>query len=102
VLNRSQEWVGVPPAPDSFIINIGELMARWTNEKWRANLHRVVNPPIDQAAASRRLSLIFFHNPNYDADVAALPGTVPTGETPKYAATTSGEHLRKQFLRTQV
>ena len=57
---------------------------------------------IDQAAASRRLSLIFFHNPNYDADVAALPGTVPAGETPKYAPTTSGEHLRKQFLRTQV
>ena len=77
-------------------------MARWTNEKWRANLHRVVNPPIDQAAASRRLLLIFFHNPNYDADVAALPGTVPTGEAPKYPATTSGEHLRKQFLRTQV
>jgi isopenicillin N synthase-like dioxygenase len=102
VLNHSQEWVDVPPAPDSFIINIGELMARWTNDRWRANLHRVVNPPIDQAAASRRLSLIFFHNPNYDADVAALPGTVPAAETPKYAATTSGEHLRKQFLRTQV
>jgi isopenicillin N synthase-like dioxygenase len=102
VLNRSEEWVDVPPAPDSFIINIGELMARWTNNKWRANLHRVVNPPYDQAAASRRLSLIFFHNPNYDADVAALPGTVPAGEAPKYAPTTSGEHLRKQFLSTQV
>jgi isopenicillin N synthase-like dioxygenase len=102
VLNHSQEWVDVPPAPDSFIINIGELMARWTNDQWRVNLLRVVNPSIEQAAASRRLSLVFFHNPNYDADVAALLGTVPTGETPKYAATTSGEHLRKQFLRTQV
>ncbi len=102
VLNHSQEWVDVPPAPDSFIVNIGELMARWTNEEWRANLHRVVNPPMEQAAASRRLSLIFFHNPNYNADVRALPGTVPTGETPKHAPTTSGEHLRRQFLRTQL
>lgn len=102
VLNRAGEWVDVPIAPDSFIINIGELMARWTNERWKATLHRVVNPPAAQASASRRLSLVFFHNPNYDAPVAALPGTVPAGEAPKYPATTSGEHLRAQFVRTQV
>ena len=102
VLNRAGDWVDVPIAPDSFIVNIGELMARWTNERWRATLHRVVNPPMDQAAASRRLSLVFFHNPNYDAPVAALPGTVPPGATPKYPPTTSGDHLRAQFVRTQV
>jgi isopenicillin N synthase-like dioxygenase len=102
VLNRAGTWVDVPIAPDSFIINIGELMARWTNEQWRATLHRVVNPPATQAAASRRLSLVFFHNPNYDAPVAALPGTVPPGEVAKYPPTTSGDHLRAQFLRTQV
>jgi isopenicillin N synthase-like dioxygenase len=34
VLNHAEEWVDVPVAPDSFIINIGELMARWTNERW--------------------------------------------------------------------
>jgi isopenicillin N synthase-like dioxygenase len=102
VLNRAGDWVDVPITPDSFIVNIGELMARWSNDRWKATLHRVVNPPADQAAASRRLSLVFFHNPNYDAPVAALPGTVPAGEAPRYPATTSGEHLRSQFLRTQV
>ncbi len=102
VLNRAGDWVDVPIAPDSYIVNIGELMARWTNERWRATLHRVVNPPAEHMAASRRLSLVFFHNPNYDAPVEALPGTVPSGETPKYTATTSGDHLRSQFMRTQV
>ncbi len=102
VMNQAGEWVDVPIAPDSYIVNIGELMARWTNERWRATLHRVVNPPLEQAAASRRLSLVFFHNPNYDAPVAALPGTVPPGEAPRYPPTTSGEHLRAQFVRTQV
>lgn len=102
VLNRAGAWVDVPIAPDSFIINIGELMARWTNGQWQATLHRVVNPPAALAEASRRLSLVFFHNPNYDAPVAALPGTVPAGEAPKYPPTTSGEHLRAQFVRTQV
>lgn len=102
VRNAAGAWVDVPIAPDSFIVNIGELMARWTNERWRATLHRVVNPPAEQAAASRRLSLVFFHNPNYDAPVEALPGTVPPGEAPRYPPTTSGEHLRAQFVRTQV
>ena len=102
VLNRAGEWVDVPIAPDSYIINIGELMARWTNGQWKATLHRVVNPPMDQAAASRRLSLVFFHNPNYDAPVVGLPGTVPAGEAPAFPPTTSGDHLREQFMRTQV
>jgi len=102
VLNRAGDWVDVPIARDSFIVNIGELMARWTNEQWKATLHRVVNPPAESAAISRRLSLVFFHNPNYDAPVEALPGTVPVGETPKYPPTTSGGHLRTQFVRTQV
>ncbi|HEY0181941.1 MAG TPA: 2-oxoglutarate and iron-dependent oxygenase domain-containing protein [Rhodopila sp.] len=102
VLNKAGDWVDVPIAPDSFIVNIGELMARWTNGLWQATLHRVVNPPEELAVASRRLSLVFFHNPNYDAPVAALPGTVPIGETAKFPPTTSGDHLRSQFVRTQV
>jgi len=102
VLNKAGDWVDVPIAPHSFVVNIGELMARWTNGRWQATLHRVVNPPAELAAASRRLSLVFFHNPNYDAPVAALPGTVPTGEAAKFPATTSGDHLRSQFVRTQV
>ena len=64
VLNRAGDWVDVPIAPDSYIINIGELMARWTNGLWNATLHRVVNPPAELAASSRRLSLVFLHNPN--------------------------------------
>jgi isopenicillin N synthase-like dioxygenase len=102
VFNAAGDWVDVPIAPDSFIVNIGELMARWTNGFWRATLHRVVNPPAERAASSRRLSLVFFHNPNYDAPVEALPGTVPAGEAAKFPPTTSGGHLRAQFMRTQV
>lgn len=102
VLNQAGNWVDVPIEPDSFIVNIGELMARWTNGLWKATLHRVVNPPTALAADSRRLSLVFFHNPNYDALVSALPGTVAAGEVAKFPAATSGDHLRSQFLRTQV
>lgn len=102
VYNRVEQWVDVPIAPDSFIVNIGELMARWTNDRWRATLHRVVNPPVEQAADSRRQSLVFFHNPNYDSVVACLPSCLAPGEEPRYPGITSGGHLRAQFTRTQV
>ncbi len=102
VYNCAEQWVDVPIASDSFIVNIGELMARWTNDRWRATLHRVVNPSIDQATGSRRQSLVFFHNPNYDALVDCLPSCVAPGEEPRYPAITSGAHLRAQFTRTQV
>lgn len=99
VFNAAGEWVDVPIVPDCFIINIGDLMARWTNDAWVSTLHRVVNPPADAGAASRRLSVVFFHNPNYDAEIRCIPTC--TGDAPKYPATTSGEHLRTLFVATQ-
>jgi isopenicillin N synthase-like dioxygenase len=97
VFNAAGEWVDVPIVADCFIINIGDLLARWTNDTWVSTLHRVVNPPADAGAGARRQSLVFFHNPNYDAEIASL---VP-GETAKYPPTTSGEHLRALFVATQ-
>ena len=102
VRNQAGEWVDVPIEPDCFVINIGELLARWTNDYWRATLHRVKNPPPDQSEGSRRQSIVFFHNPNYDAEIACLPTCLGPGETPKFEATTSGGHLRGQFVRTQA
>ena len=45
VCNRAGDWVAVPIVPGTFVVNLGELMARWTNDRWPATLHRVVNPP---------------------------------------------------------
>ena len=62
----------MPILPDTFIVNIGDLMARWTNDEWVSTLHRVVNPALEATKTSRRQSLVFFHNPNYDAPVTSL------------------------------
>jgi len=102
VCNAAGDWVDVPIIPGCFIVNIGDLMARWTNDAWVSTLHRVVNPPEEAGAESRRMSLVFFHNPNYDAPVACIPTCLKPGESPKYDPTTSGEHLRRLFLATQV
>jgi len=97
VCNAEGQWVDVPVVPGCFIVNIGDLMARWTNHRWVSTLHRVVNPPEGAGAATRRQSLVFFHNPNYDARIESL---VPD-EPPKYPPTTSGEHLKQLFMATQ-
>ena len=86
----------------TFVVNVGELMARWTNDRWPATLHRVVNPPRAQALGSRRQSIVFFHNPNYDAEIRCVPSCADPAHPSRYPVTTSGEHLRRQFMRTQA
>jgi isopenicillin N synthase-like dioxygenase len=101
VCNADHDWVDVTPRPGCFIVNIGDLMARWTNDRWVSTLHRVVNPPENLTAGSRRQSIVFFHNPNYDAVIRPIPTCVERGDAPKYPTTTSGDHLRAKFTATQ-
>jgi len=101
VLSKDGDWLDVPHLPGCFVVNIGDMMARWTNDRWVSTLHRVINPPAERAAESRRQSLVFFHNPNYDAFVSCLPSCADAANPPKYPTTTSGEHLREKFLSTQ-
>jgi isopenicillin N synthase-like dioxygenase len=102
VYNKAGEWVDVPIVSGCFIVNLGDLMARWTNDYWVSTLHRVVNPPMDAADLSRRQSLVFFHNPNYDAVIECIASCQGPDRPSKYPVTTSGEHLRQQFVRTQA
>ncbi len=97
VCNAAGAWVDVPIVPGTFIVNIGDLMARWTDDAWVSTLHRVVNPPAGSGDSSRRQSLVFFHNANYDAVISSLT----TAGAGKYPPTTSGEHLSRLFSATQ-
>ena len=100
VLNRAGDWVDVRPPAGAFVINIGDLMMHWTNDRWVSTLHRVVNPPRDAALGSRRQSVVFFFQPNYDALIECLPSCTGPGNPPRYAPVTSGEHRLRKFLRT--
>jgi len=95
------EWLDVPHVPGCFVVNIGDMLARWTNDRWVSTLHRVINPPLDRVAGSRRQSVVFFQNPNYDALVSCLPSCADAANPPKYPPTTSGGHLREKFVATQ-
>jgi len=95
-------WLDVPPHDGALIVNIGDLMARWTNDRYLSPLHRVVNPPRELASASRRQSIVFFHQPNYDAVVECLPSCRDATAPPRYPAVTSGEHLRSKLSASKA
>ncbi len=87
------DWIAAPHHPGTFIVNLGDLMQDWTNHRWRSTLHRVVNPPREAGASSRRLSMPFFHQPNYDTVVECIPTCCSADNPPKLSGITSGDHV---------
>ncbi|HWO06017.1 MAG TPA: 2-oxoglutarate and iron-dependent oxygenase domain-containing protein [Methylomirabilota bacterium] len=99
VLGRGGAWLDVSAPPSTFVCNIGDLMQHWTNDRWISTMHRVVNPPRESAAGNRRLSIPFFHQPNYDALIECLPTCCGPDNPARYEAVTSGQHRLTKFLR---
>lgn len=99
VRSKAGTWEPVRAPKDAFVVNIGDMMARWTNDRWVSTLHRVVNPPIDTAVGSERLSIGFFHEPNYDTMVACLPSCHSPDNPPRFEPILAGEHLYAQFSK---
>jgi isopenicillin N synthase-like dioxygenase len=87
---RGVGWVDVPAVPGSYVVNLGDIMGRWTNDTWVATPHRVVNPPREQAM-TRRFSLPFFHLPNHDAVIESIPTCVTEDRPAKYLPVMAGE-----------
>jgi isopenicillin N synthase-like dioxygenase len=96
---RTDRWTPVPAHDDVIVVNLGDLMARWTNDRWRSTLHRVVVPPASSSGSTRRQSMAFFHNANYHATVACLPSCLEPGEQPLHPPVVAGPHLMSKFHR---
>jgi len=91
-------WHDVSPAEGAFLVNLGDLLAEWTNDRWRSTLHRVVPPHPGTPGPVRRRSVAFFHDGNYDALVECLPTCQSADHPPKYRPVTAGEHLMAKLL----
>ncbi|PZT99084.1 MAG: 2OG-Fe(II) oxygenase [Gordonia sp. (in: high G+C Gram-positive bacteria)] len=102
VLDREGRWHDVQPAEGALLINLGDAMARWTNDRWMSTIHRV-DPPVVDGQIIRRRSAAFFFDGNHDAVIEALPGTLAEGET-GYPPMTIAENIAMKVagLRTGV
>lgn len=99
--SRQGEWINVDCInnnddnqvdDDVFIINIGDLMMNWTNDRWVSTLHRVIAH--HETHGRRRSSMPFFHNPNPDAVIECIPSCLAEiGESPKYKPMLAKAHL---------
>ena len=72
--SRAGEWIDVPPQPGTIVVNLGDCMQSWTNDRWRAAVHRVV--PMTRR---RRFSIPYFGNPDRDAVIEPVPELCPQG-----------------------
>jgi isopenicillin N synthase-like dioxygenase len=97
VKTRGGAWIDVATDPNTFVVNIGDLLMRWTNDRWISNTHRVATPPGNTAGA-RRLSIAFFYHPNYDALIECI---APTGQA-KYTPVLSGEYRDLKYVQTRL
>ena len=96
VLMPDGSWTNVSPIRGGLVINSGDLLARWTNDRWKSDIHRVVNPPREQSGTSR-LSVVLFTGPNYDAVISCLPGCESATAPPRYQPTTCWDHLMEKI-----
>ncbi|MCU0868877.1 MAG: isopenicillin N synthase family oxygenase [Burkholderiales bacterium] len=86
VQNARGEWIAAPPVPGAFVINIGDVMARWTNDVFRSTVHRVINQ-----TGAQRFSLPFFFGADHAARIECLPTCTDATHPPLYPPVTAGE-----------
>jgi isopenicillin N synthase-like dioxygenase len=100
VQTRAGEWLDVHAVPGSFVVNLGDMMARWTNDRWIATLHRVAVPPADGVGRSRRQTIVFFHDPRADAVIECIPSCTDAAHPPRYEAVTAVDHVTAKAAMT--
>jgi len=98
VQHRQGGWIDVHPPRNSFVCNIGDLMMRWSNDRWLSTLHRVAVPPPD-AVPTDRISLVFFQNPNPDTVIRCFESCVGSDGKEKYPPITVSEHYLGKLMK---
>ena len=90
------DWIEAPPIPGTFVINLGDLMARWTNGLYMSNMHRVLNNTTDRD----RYSIPFFYSPFPTSVIEAIPSCVDADHPRRFADCTAQEHMAEMFRRS--
>ena len=94
VCDRAGRWVFVPPVEHAIVVNVGDIMMRWSNDVLRSTPHAVMDDPRasgDEVPA--RHSMAYFCNPNRDAVVSCLPTCASAARPPAYEPIRAGDYL---------
>jgi isopenicillin N synthase-like dioxygenase len=101
ILGTDRAWHDVQPEPGALLVNLGDLLARWTNDRWLSTLHRV-KPPIIDGTVRRRRSTAFFHDGNVDAVIETIATCRDAEGGSRYGRITVGEHVRAKLAGSRA
>ncbi len=92
VRDPSGSWVDAPPIEGSFLLNLGDLMPRWSNGRFRSTPHRVVN-----RSGRERYSIAYFFDPGMDARIECLPTCCGPDNPPRFPPMRYGDYLMERL-----
>lgn len=95
VRDKSGGWIDAPRLEGAYIVNLGDMMARWTNDYYVSTVHRVIN-----RSGRERYSVPFFYSGNPGYRVACIETCLAPGEKPRYPAVTVEEHMKAMYAKT--
>lgn len=87
------QWADVPHLPGTLVVNVADLLSRWTNGRWISSMHRVANPE-PGAHCRERISVPFFVNPNEETIIDCIPGCESATPQPPV---TAGEWVAAKY-----
>lgn len=95
VLDPDAGWIPAPPIPGAYVVNLGDMIARWTNGRYRSTMHRVIN-----RSGRERYSIPFFYTGNPDHEVRCIESCLAPGQTPSYPPITVAGHIQAMYAKT--
>lgn len=101
VRDEAGQWVDAPVVENSLIVNTGDMLRQWTNDRWCSNEHRVL-PPSHDAPTEELVSLVFFHEPDAEAIIAPLPTCVSADNPARYEPTSAADYLAAKYRALAV
>ena len=92
VKNKAGDWIAAPPIADTFVMNVGDILARWSNDRFVSTPHRVIN-----RSGRERYSQPFFFDPNMETNIEVLPSCISPGGKAKYEPVVYGDYLMERI-----
>jgi isopenicillin N synthase-like dioxygenase len=89
------DWFQPPQEPESFVVNSGDMLRRWTNDRFLSTLHRALN-----TAPTDRYAVPFFYDPRVDTVIECLPSCCTEGRPPRHAPIVYRDYLRAFMNRS--
>jgi isopenicillin N synthase-like dioxygenase len=95
VQNVNGEWIDAPPIEGTYVVNIGDMMARWSNDRYTSTPHRVISP-----LGVDRYSMPFFAEPHPDTEISCLPNCSSADNPARYPAVSCSAYMLSRFAET--